>query len=215
MLINCKKTKIIVFNTSTKYAFEPELSFPGGEQLEVVQQARLLGVQISNDLTWTNHVKDITTRAVKKLWVLIRFKNIGASTNQLVQVYQSRIRRTLENSAPVFSSGLTQEQIRSIEMVQKKAFVIILGHDYMSYENALSILNLERLDVRRESLCLSFANKCTQSAKHCAMFPPNPNLRPDSRHPKPFYEPLCNTARHFNSAIPALARLLNKSALNQ
>ena len=200
----------MVFNTSSKYAFEPELSFPGEEPLEVVQQARLLGVQITNDLSWTNHVKDITTRAVKKLWVLIRFKNIGASTSQLVQVYQSRIRRTLETSAPVFSYGLTQEQIRAIEMVQKKAFVIILGQDYLSYENALSTLKLERLNVRRETLCLSFAKKCTQSVKHCAMFPPNPNLRPDSRHPKPFFEPLCSTARHFNSAIPALTRLLNK-----
>ena len=201
----------MVFNTSSKYNFRPELSFPGHEPLDVIDVSRLLGVMISSDLTWTSHVKDITTRAVKKLWVLIRFKNLGASRKQLVQVYQARIRRTLENSAPVYSSGLTQEQKRLIEMVQKKAFVIILGKDYVSYENALTILDLKRLDTRRDDICLNFAKKCILSEKHNSMFPKNPNVRPDSRHPKWFLEPWCSTSRYFHSAIPSLTRLLNQN----
>ena len=100
------------------------------------------------------------------LYFYIRFKNLGASRKQLVQVYQARIRRTLENSAPVYSSGLTQEQKRLIEMVQKKAFVIILGKDYVSYENALTILDLKRLDARIDDICLNFAKKCILSEKH-------------------------------------------------
>ena len=49
-------------------------------------------------------------------------------------MYQLRVRSTLEFAAPVFSSGLTQDQL---EMVQKKAFAIILGRAYVSYESAL------------------------------------------------------------------------------
>ena len=99
-------------------------------------------------------------------------------------------------------------------MVQKKAFVVILGREYISYENALTVLKLERLDTRRENISLRFAIKCTQSDRHSSMFPKNPNFRPNTRHPKPFLEPWCSTSRYFNSTIPALTRLLNENSVN-
>ena len=58
-------------------------------------------------------------------------------------------------------------------MVQKKACTIILGKDYVSYENALTILNLERLNTRRTDLTLNFAIKCSKSPKHSHFFPLN------------------------------------------
>ena len=54
---------------------------------------------------------------------------------------------SLEFEAPVFHSGLTKEQSRVMEMVQKMALSIILGSSYKSYELALSELNLDRLDI--------------------------------------------------------------------
>ena len=118
----------------------------------------------------------------------------------------------MEFAAPVFHSGLTQEQSRQIEMVQKKACAVILGKDYTNYETALTGLCLERLDTRRTGLCLNFALKCSVSTKHKSMFPTNPNIRQNMRNPKPFKEHLCNTSRYYNSPIPYLARILNKKA---
>ena len=118
----------------------------------------------------------------------------------------------LEFAAPVFTSGLTKEQAKKIELVQKKAFEIILGSQYDNYEASLDALQQVRLDMRREDLCLKFARKCAKSAKHCHMFPPNPNHHPASRHKKPYKEQKCNTSRYFNSPIPFLTRLLNKKA---
>ena len=168
------------------------------------------GVILTSNLTWTAHVDDITKRATKKLWVMIRFKSLGGSTDQLLKVYQARIRSTLEFAAPVFHSGLTQDQSRQIEMVQKKAFAIILGKRYTGYNSALATLSQEPLNIRRENLSYKFALKCTTSSKHKSMFPPNPNYRPNMRHPKPFLEHKCQTSRYFNSTIPYLIRLLNK-----
>ena len=71
-------------------------------------------------------MQDMTKRATKKLWILVRFKSLGGTQDQLLKVYQSRIRTTLEFAAPVFNSGLTKDQSRMIETVQKKAFVLIL-----------------------------------------------------------------------------------------
>ena len=211
MKINMKKTKVIPFNPFTKYGFLPQLSFPGEAPLEVIYETRLLGVTLSSDLTWTAHTKDITNRSLKKLWILIRFKALGATREQLLTVYILRVRSTLEFACPVFHSSLSKEQSHKIEMIQKKAFAIILGQNYQTYENALNTLNQERLDTRREHICLNFALKCTKSNLHCKMFPINTNFRENMRYVKKFLEPNCRTSRHFMSPIPYMTRLLNKN----
>ena len=213
MKINFKKTKILPFNPSKNYDFLPQLGFPNHETLEVIYETRLLGVIITHDLSWSSHVADVCQRATKKLWILIRFKDLGGTVHQLLKVYQTRIRSTLEFAAPVFTSGLTKVQSQKLEMVQKKAFAIILGSLYTSYQSALISLHQERLDTRRLQLCLKFATKCTKSPKHCSMFPLNPNFRPNMRKPKPYKEFQCHTTRYFNSPIPFLARLLNQQAM--
>ena len=95
-------------------------------------------------------------------------------------------------------------------MVQKRAFAVILGADYVSYESALLVLDQDRLEKRRLELAYKFAVKCTMSPRHSPIFPPNPNYRPNMRHPKPYKEHFCHTSRYFNSPVPFLARLLNK-----
>ena len=95
---------------------------------------RLLCWTLTSNLSWSNHVLDITRRATKNLWVLIRFKNLGATTEQLSTVYQTRIRSILEFASPVFHSSLTKDQSKHIESTQKKTLAIILGKDYNYYE---------------------------------------------------------------------------------
>ena len=214
MKINFKKTKIITFNVSKKYDFLPQLNFPGTEPLEVIYHTRLLGIMLTSDLSWSAHVNDIARRATAKLWILVRFKSLGGSQDQLLKVFQTRIRSTLEFGAPVFSCALTKEQSSKLESVQKKAFAVILGKEYQTYESALQTLNQDRLDTRRAELAYKFALKCSKSTKHSAMFPRNPFYRENMRNSKPFLEFQCHTSRYFNSAIPALSRLLNKR-LNQ
>ena len=213
MKINTKKTKIIPFNVSKKFDFLPQINFPGYEALEVTYTTKLLGVTLTSDLSWTPHVVDITTRATKKLWILVRFKLLGGTRDQLVTVYQLRVRSTLEFASPVFHSGLSQEQSRRLEMVQKKACAIILGKDYVSYENALTTLNLERLNARRTALTLDFAIKCSKSPKHSHFFPLNNVARENNRNTKKYKEFQCRTSRYYNSPVPYMARLLNNENL--
>ena len=215
MKINSKKTKILPFNLSTKFDFLPQLNLPEQPPLEVIYDTKLLGVTLASNLSWWPHINDITRRATKKLWVLMRFKSLSGSTDQLVLIYQTRVRSTLEFAAPVFHSGLTLEQSTKVERVQKKACAIILGNRYQNYESALVELNLEQLDERRLRLCYNFAIKCTKSSRHSSIFPPNPNHKPDRRSSKPYLERLCHTARHFNSPVPFLSRLLNKGPRNK
>ena len=140
-----------------------------------------MGLIITSDLSWEAHVHYVTKNATKKLWLLIRFKNTGGTRNQLLKLYELKIRTLLEFSAPVFHTSLTIAQSGKIELVQKKALAIILGNHYVSYSSALNLTKLERLDARREKLCYKFALKCTKNPRHSDLFPLNENYRKNSR----------------------------------
>ena len=107
MKINHKKTKIIPFNYTKKMDFIPELSFPGDEPLEVIYQTKLVGVIVDSSLSWGPHVEYTLKNATSKLWLLIRFKSRGASQDQLLTLYQLKIRCILEFASPAFHGALT------------------------------------------------------------------------------------------------------------
>ena len=84
---NVKKTNIIPFNFTKSLDFIPELFFPGGDPIDVIYQTKLVGVIVDSTLSWGPHVEYIVKNASKKLWLLIRFKNLGATQDQLLKLY--------------------------------------------------------------------------------------------------------------------------------
>ena len=173
MRINFKKTKVIPFNFSKTKDFIPEVSFPSSEPLDVVYQTKLVGLVISSNLSWGPQVDYTVANASKKLWLLVRFKNRGAKQEQLLTLYQLKLRSIAEFAAPAFHGALTAQQSNELEMVQKKAFAIILGARYKNYSNALALLGQETLSSHRLKLCENFSQKCMKSDKHADLYPLN------------------------------------------
>ena len=56
MILNQKKTKVMLFNFTDNYKFTTRLEL-NRENLEVVTQAKLLGVIIKNDLKWDKNTE--------------------------------------------------------------------------------------------------------------------------------------------------------------
>ena len=110
---------------------------------------RLLGVIITSDLKWSKNTENICKNAYRRLWMLQRLKALGADVFDLKEVYEKQVRSVLEFGTPVFTSGLTCEDENNIERVQRTAASIILGAHYTSYSEALQILCLQTLKVRR------------------------------------------------------------------
>ena len=54
----------MLFNTSNKNDFSPELNMDG-VVLEVVKEIKLLGVVITNDIKWQQNILNITNKAYK------------------------------------------------------------------------------------------------------------------------------------------------------
>ena len=165
MRINHEKTKVILFNNALKYDFLPNLTLEEDCQLEVVDELRLLGVQVRADLSWRSNTNEMCKNAYARLWKLRRLKPLGASTDELLDVYDKQIRCMVEFAAPVWTSGLTLAETNQIERLQKAAFAIILEDQYNSYARAMKTLKRTTLALRRKELNLTFAKKALKSDK--------------------------------------------------
>ena len=82
-----------------------------------------------------------------------------------------QIRSKLEQSAVVWHSSLTKKNISDLERVQKSALKLILRERYINYRNALNVIGIDSLEMRREKLCLKFAKACLKHEKLTDLFP--------------------------------------------
>ena len=153
MKINQKKTKAMIFNFTNNHQFTTRLSL-NGENVEIVSETKLLGTIIENDLTWNANTSNLVKRANARMVLLRKLSEFGAPTNDLRTIYITYIRSVLEQSAVVWHTSLTQQNIQDLERVQKTACKIILRNKCQDYMKSLQSLNLETLHERRVMLCL-------------------------------------------------------------
>ena len=168
MIINEGKTKVMLFNTARIYDGMPQLTLSGmgGEYLEVVEKFKLLGVIMRSDMKWYDNTEYICQKGYSRLWMIRRLKGLGASTSELLDVYQKQVRSVLELAVPVWQPALTQHETKQIERVQRCALYIILGEEYTHYDQALTILDCDNLNERRVKLCDKFAKKALKSPRY-------------------------------------------------
>ena len=213
MKLNKDKTKVMLFNSAKQSDFMPEIVV-GDENLEVVEEFKLLGVMLTSNLKWETNTDYITKKAYKRLWMIRRLKNLGMCTKSLVKIFTTQIRSVLEFGAVTWHPMLTKENSNAIERLQKTALAIILSPDYRSYDEALDITKLERLDKRRIALSINFAKKATKHPEHSKWFSKQDvNTNVKTRALKPQYKPVqARTNRLLKSPVPYLTQLLNNDA---
>jgi len=109
-----------------------------------------LGVHISDNLKWAQHVDALASKVASRLHFLKQLKRCGASTEDLICFYSSVIRPVLEYACPVWHSGLTTGQIDKLESLQKRALTIIYCN--IDYHMSLILAGLDTLYSRREHI---------------------------------------------------------------
>ena len=120
-----------------------------------------------------------------------------------------KIRSVLEYAAPVFTSMLTESDKSDIERIQKIVFKIILGQDYIDYEQSCILMKTSTLQARRQQLSLRFALSCLKSPQHQHLFKQRTSTYYDLRNIKSFEVPFTYSERYYSSPVPYLTRLLN------
>ena len=106
MKINQKKSKTMIFNFTHNYQFTTRLDLHG-ENVEVVDEQKLLGTIIQNHLKWDSNTSKLVKSANARMRLLHKLSEFGAPRNDYVAIYNSCIRSTLEQNAVVWHSNLT------------------------------------------------------------------------------------------------------------
>jgi len=126
--------------------------------IEKVQSYKYLGVIISSDLSWGNHVSSVSSKAMKHMGMLYRCFYRDCTPDTLRTLYISCVRPLLEYAVPVWDPHLVKD-IHALESVQRFATkVCTKTWRDVSYSERLCILNLPTLQVRRMllKLCLLY-----------------------------------------------------------
>ena len=116
-----------------------------GTKLERVEVSKILGLYISDDLSWSRNCTEICKQAYSRLSMLTRLKYVGVPMDDLIQVYVLYIRSLTEYCSVVYHSRLTEEQNNKLERIQKTCLKVILSEMYVDYQSALEMTGLDTL----------------------------------------------------------------------
>ena len=82
-----------------------------GENLEVVNKAKILGLGVSNNLKWNDHIAQIISKGQKRLYLLSQLKRARVGTKELVLFLWSY------RASPVFHKCLTNYLDQDLEQI--------------------------------------------------------------------------------------------------
>ena len=122
MVLNPKKCKEMII-TFLKYKHSENDIFIGDDLVERVNSFKLLGVWLTNNLSWELHVDKLLKKTNSRIYALRRLKKAGLNPSDIVHIYCSLIRSQIEYASPVWS-GLPNTLSVLIEVVQKRALKI-------------------------------------------------------------------------------------------
>jgi hypothetical protein len=86
--------------------------------LEVVSCAKIIGLTVSSNLKWNDHIRQTIVKARKRLYFLTQLKRAKVGIDELVPFYSTCIRPILEYACPVFHNSLSNYFSNDLEMIQ-------------------------------------------------------------------------------------------------
>ena len=198
----CKELRI---NFSTgESSFDPIII--NNKDIEVVHSVKLLGLTITDNLKWNNHIESVCKKISTRLYFLRQLKRAKLPPKDLLLFYVTCIRPVAEYACEVFYDSLPKYLSDDLERLQRRACKIILPEH--GYEDSLNVLNIPQLTDRRQNLTTKLFEKIVNDTndKLHRLLPP-PNISEVSlRERRKFQLPHWRTIRFRNDFINANSR---------
>ena len=200
MKINAKKTHSMVFDFSRQPRnFEPIRI--GDTEIQQVATAKLLGVTLSQDLSWKTHIQTITSKANQRLYMLWHAKRSGVQEDDLLTIYLSLIRPVIEYALAAWHPSLPEYSHNNLERIQQRALRTIFGPG--DYSQLLQRADLDRHRARRDNLCKEFYIKMKSTDHKLHDLLPSPRvITHNVRNARTYPMIRARTNRYKNSTIP-------------
>ena len=206
---NDKKTQVVKF--SLKHQDNPLSLSMSGSDLSFSNSLSLLGVSMSSNLSWKNHIHQVAKNASRRLGILFRARQYFTAT-QLLILYKSQVRPVMEYCSHIWA-GSSACDLAILDRIQSKAVRLINDSSLTCY--------LQSLSHRRSVSCLAlfyryYHGRCSSEiAESC------PKPRSFSRstrcatfnNPYSVIVPRCRTSVYKASFFPRTASIWNKVPL--
>ena len=153
MRLNPKKCREMVINF---LQFQPTQLGPlqlMGSVVKRVNSYKILGIHVTNDLSWNKHIDYVFKKANKRLYALRLLARSNVPAVDLIAIYCALVRSILEYGSPVWAA-LPEYLSDVVEGVQRKALRIVFPG--LAYNEALVASGLQTLATRRGQACVNF-----------------------------------------------------------
>ena len=213
---NPSKSESLIFSRKVNKPYHPPI-YMNYQQVNEVNSHKHLGIYLSRDCTWHEHIEYIKAKAWQRIHVMRRLKFI-LDRKSLQTIYFAFIRPLLEY-ADVVWDNCTKYESNELEKIQNEAARIVTGATKLVSINALlTETHWETLSSRRtkHKLILFYKMKNNLCPPYLASLVPNNvgdasryNLR-NVQHSQTVH---AYTQLYFNSFLPSVIREWN--ALSQ
>ena len=169
MKFNCTKCKFMLVSRKRTHTTPSIPLHLNGSVLEEVATFKYLGVLLSADLSWTQHVQNTCSKARRLVGLLYRRYYQHSEFNTLCQLYSTLVRPHLEYASTVWSPHLRKD-VALLEDIQKFSLRVCSKQWGLSYPELLSLCNIPTLENRRIYLRLCQIFKIVNNL---CFFPPD------------------------------------------
>ena len=214
---NPSKSESLLVSRKNNRNMDPPLIM-NAVHINEVQHHKHLGVILSNDGTWHEHINLITSKAWQKIYVMRKLKFM-LDRDSLNKIYISFVRPTLEYANIVWDN-CTQYETNAIERIQIEAARIVTGAtrlvslDILSKETGWESLRDRRY---KHKMCQFYKMTNDLTPTYLTSLIPSTventsayNLR-DSQNIRPL---LTRTQLYYKSFLPSCIREWNEIPLN-
>jgi hypothetical protein len=140
----------------------------GANTIQSVVTERDLGVVVSNDFKWTNHISAIVKKANSKIFLIKKAFLLPLSVPLFLALYKTYVRPLLEFATPAWNPYYARD-IDLLERVQRRATKMVAGLKHLGYYERLSMLNLQTLRQRRQFFDLVEVYKIMHGKYRCPL----------------------------------------------
>ncbi|MEW8548206.1 MAG: reverse transcriptase family protein [Candidatus Thiodiazotropha sp.] len=210
------KTKSLIISKKRHKVDHPVLIM-NQTRIDEVSQHKHLGIVLSDDLSWTNHIETISAKAWQRIGLLRRYKFL-LDRASLQKMYVSFIRPLLEYGDIIWDN-CTAANKRALENIQVEALRITTGGTKVcSIQKLYDDSNWETLQTRRNNHKLCQLYKMINGLTPNYLYQLLPSrVHQASRYPlrnsSDFSVPASRTTTYCNSFLPMTLKAWN--ALNQ
>ena len=194
-----------------KYDFTPELQLGGSQNIQIVEEMKVVGFILRSDLRTISNTQYIIKKAYSRMWIIRRLKALGATKHRLIDILHKQVLSVLTLGVPAWDCLLTQQERTDLDRVLKTGLHIIWGAQYTTFEEMLARSNLNNLQHVRDRIVRKFVRKSVSHPKFSKWFVRRDPDQIQTRRTRTKYLPVtARKATYAKTPLPVLTEIANQ-----